>query len=851
MNISILHPLYLLLLLAIPLFWFLPRRAPDWRQASIRSTLLVLLVLALARPVILSPHSEVHQVFIIDRSESVTVEQLEQAEDTLQTLLDQLPADDKVSLIIVGQPETTENGDLPEGDIYISGDSTSSLSAALEAASQEIPEGSAGAITLVSDGLATDRNWGSTIQTLIRRGIPVNTLDLGQRADDIFPSAINLVGDLRVGQTARLNVDVIGRGADLQVRLSGPEGELALSDFFESAGRITVTLEFEPSEAGYLDLTAEVIVPETKENRPPQDRYPDNNEITKAVAVQAPIRVLYLGGRQLGAAAKLAELVGRGYDVTDGSAETLDRTFDLNPYDLVMVDDRPAEKLPVAFQERLVDAIRTRGLGLMFSGGKASFGSGGYDGSKLAEALPVDFEQQDEKRDPSVSLAVIIDTSASMMGKPIDIAKQISRLAIRRLQPHDRVGIVEFYGAKQWAFPMQPPTNTIAIERAIARMQPGGGTVLYPAIEEAYYGLKNMRTRYKHILLITDAMVEDADFETIARRIASNGIALSTIVVGENEIDGGGMFALATWGKGRYYSVSDRFSLPDIILKQPSTTSLPAYRSGEFPLTGRGGRGWWGSVDFAAIPPVGGYAKVGGRPGAEVLIEEEEMGHPILASWQHGLGRVTSLMTEPLGIGTSSWQDWDDYGEMLGRILSRTGSDQEPFSFAFERNNHEIRVIARRRNGDYATRPKAIAFPVKTEGSQSGMPLEFLERAPDLFEAKVVVNLDAEVRVSAGVEEQDSYSSLRLVSVAREDVYPETQVDPQRGLDMAMLAQVTSGEAILLSVATGINLDDLEQKTALTVTSLSPYLLILALLTYLGELTHRRWPKTAATKRNR
>ena len=50
MNLVFAESSWLWLLLLVPLFWFLPRRAGDWRHAAIRSALVALLVLALARP---------------------------------------------------------------------------------------------------------------------------------------------------------------------------------------------------------------------------------------------------------------------------------------------------------------------------------------------------------------------------------------------------------------------------------------------------------------------------------------------------------------------------------------------------------------------------------------------------------------------------------------------------------------------------------------------------------------------------------------------------------------------------------------------------------------------------------
>ena len=114
----------------------------------------------------------------------------------------------------------------------------------------------------------------------------------------------------------------------------------------------------------------------------------------------------------------------------------------------------------MAALERLVREVIENGLGLLVAGGRAAFGPGGYQNSILAEILPVEFSQAEEKRDPVIALVVIIDTSGSMTGTRVQLAKEVARLAIRRLLPHDKVGIVEFYGSKRWAAPIQSAANS-------------------------------------------------------------------------------------------------------------------------------------------------------------------------------------------------------------------------------------------------------------------------------------------------------------------------------------------------------------------------------------------------------
>ena len=303
----------------------------------------------------------------------------------------------------------------------------------------------------------------------------------------------------------------------------------------------------------------------------------------RCVPVDDPLRVAYLGARVQGAPARLGELLGDGFEITADGVEGAD---------VVLLDDRPARSVPAERQQSLASAVAEGRAGLVMAGGEASFGPGGYHEEPLEELLPVEFVQTEEKRDPSTTLVVIIDTSGSMGGNRVQLAKEVSRLAIRRLLPHDKVGLVEFYGAKRWAVPIQPASNSIEIERALNRLD-AGGTVILPAIEEAYYGLKNVRTRYKHVLILTDGGVETGAFEPLLRRMADDGMNVSTVLIGP-DAHSEFLVNIANWGQGRFYSVPNRFNLPEILLKQPASAKLPAYRPQATAVRARGGASWWG-----------------------------------------------------------------------------------------------------------------------------------------------------------------------------------------------------------------------------------------------------------------
>ena len=842
MELSFLQPAMALLFLAVPLLWFLPSR-PRVVHGVIRSVVLALAILALMQPVLVRSAAEQHHAIVLDQSRSLLPGERDGAVAVAGDLLARLGTGQSATVVQIGGGEPVSlDADIEwmrtdDADTAL-GHGGSPLGDALELAALSIPAGLSGAVMLISDGRSTDRHWGRALGQMLERDIPVHTVGLRSRDD---PFLVNLQSSTaRPGESVRVSVDVVGAGSGLEVVLSSGGETLGRAGPFDCETRCPVAIEFEAGQAGFLDIALELRVPAGA------DDDLGNNRIDGVVAVQDPLRVLYVGDRQQGGVDRLGSLLGIGFDLTATAADALGDGFAFADYDIVMLDDAPARLLAEDRQHRLAAAVQNEGVGLLASGGSAAFADGGYHGTPVADVLPVEITGEEEKIDPSVGLAIIIDTSGSMAGTRIELAKQIARIAVRRLQPHDRIGIVEFYGAKHWAVPMQPASNKIEIDRAIGRMKAIGGTILYPAIQEAYYGLKNVNTRYKHILLITDAGVEDSNYERMVRRISKDNINVSTILVGQ-----GGhnliMADIANWGQGRFYSVGDQFSLVELVLKQPSTRKPPRYKRGVFEVTALGGLGWWGGAD-PLVPELLGYAEVEPRDGAETLLEENTGQDPILASWHYGLGRVTALMTEPVGEGTGRWRDWPDYGSFLGRVLARTAADNPPFRVTLVRRRHTLELTAERTSHDAGAFPRAEV--VDARGVALTAPIEFKENAPGLFEAAIALASAETARVEVtAIQARRNRPSQRVALPPGSDIAKETQVDPATALDLERLAERTGG-VYLASVdgtppsgPVGEWLAGNQGELSYVVTRLWPLLLLLALAAYLGELLYRRWPR--------
>ena len=533
-------------------------------------------------------------------------------------------------------------------------------------------------------------------------------------------------------------------------------------------------------------------------------------------------------------------MLGKGFSLQSPNVEV--DNFPREGFDLVMIDDCPASNLPESWKEGIAEAVRNRGVGLLASGGRAAFGAGGYAKTPIEDLLPVELVQKEEKKDPSTTLAIIIDTSGSMVGNRMTLAKQVARLAMRRLQPHDKVGIVEFYGTKQWAAPIQSAANQIDLQRAVNRLGASGGTVLLPAVEEAYYALKNVQTRYKHVLILTDAGVETGPYERVLRRMSDEGMTVSTVLVGPGR-HSEFLVELADWGGGRYYNAANRFNLPELLLKRPSTSVLPSYRPESVEIETQGGPGWLGDLDPKTVPPLAAFVDSKLKPRAEILMTTRDKKKPILASWPQGLGRVTALMTEPTGPGTKSWGKWDGFGPFLGRVMTRTARGaQEPFEFSLRRRGREMTVTA-------ARRIRAELTPVihrldQVEAERSEIPL--VEVAPGIFEARFDWRPDLDLDLHAEVKGQEPTRQY-LTSGAFADVSPRDQVDTADRFPFHDAASLSGGQ-VHSDQNSGFGIKAASGSAPRALTPLSTYLLLLALVAFLSDIFLRRkvWPAGGA-----
>ena len=191
----------------------------------------------------------------------------------------------------------------------------------------------------------------------------------------------------------------------------------------------------------------------------------------------------------------------------------------------------------------------------------------------MERALPVDMDVTSQAQLPRLALVIVTDKSGSMQGTvptgetKLDVVKSAALSVLELLNPFDRVGLLAFDADFEWTVPLTEAQNRDQVATDLATLQPGGGTVLYPALEEAYRELAGIEAAVKHVIVLSDGLTNPGEFERLARAMRAAKITVSTVAVGD-DADAELMASIASWAGGRTYVTADPRNVPRIFMTE-------------------------------------------------------------------------------------------------------------------------------------------------------------------------------------------------------------------------------------------------------------------------------------------
>lgn len=159
---------------------------------------------------------------------------------------------------------------------------------------------------------------------------------------------------------------------------------------------------------------------------------------------------------------------------------------------------------------------------------------------------------------PAQALALVIDRSGSMQGRPLTEARRCAEYVIGMLRPTDTVSLVQFDDRVQRLWPAVPLGNGAPLRAALAGIHAGGHTDLHGGWHEGADTLADMTgAGLKRVILLSDGeanagLTDEAAIAARCAASAARGVTTSTYGLG-NRFNEDLMVAMARAGGGNHY----------------------------------------------------------------------------------------------------------------------------------------------------------------------------------------------------------------------------------------------------------------------------------------------------------
>lgn len=662
-------------------------------SVGFRTLIALLVVLSLSGLQARVQQERVAVVYLMDLSESIHKEQLQQGLQALQAAQEKAGPRDvsalvvfgaEVSLVIPFQKKENFRIDLKhlqELQKGLDGKDTD-LSLALSFARALFPEGYHKKIVLFTDGNETVRGGlkearlvkGAGIQLLVQGLTPPSSKDLDVRLLDMTLSH----RQARVGEAIK--------GRILIQSNKDAEGELVLYKNGIVKERRTVKIKKGLNDV--KDFTFQDTLYEKGMNlyeavfNHKDDRNIKNNRTHAVIyGYSQKLKVLVVEMEEEHAAPLIEGLAKENIEAEWLKPRNLGPN--INNYDAVILSDVPVTELKSEnyTSDEMMDTIKSyvrRGGGFIMVGGPESFGLGGYMDTELEKILPVQMDIPKKIELPTVAIVLVLDKSGSMNGYgKMELAKQACVKVVDFLKPQDWIGVVAFDSSYYWATDLQQASGRSKIIKNIETITASGGTYIYPALNQAYIKLNRMTSaKIRHIILLTDGRTQGGAYEKISKDIRSAGITLSTVAVGQGA-DIHLLRNMSRWGGGRYYFTKNSRDIPRIFTQEAMKVSKSSIVDEPFKPSLGIPMQYLEGIDWESAPELLSYVVT--RPKKTALVSllaphpDSPEGKPLLATWQVGLGKTAAFTSDAKSRWAALWMEWEGFPKFWAQVLRYIG----------------------------------------------------------------------------------------------------------------------------------------------------------------------------------
>ena len=488
-------------------------------------------------------------------------------------------------------------------------------------------------------------------------------------------------------------------------------------------GKTAVVVQDSVADAGFHRYRASLEVQ--------HDTDPRNNIGLGFVAVRGKPKLLVL--QEKPSEPTLVGALRRAGVTVDvrGPGQLPNRADEIQDYDAVILNDFNAEHLLPQQMALLRTAAQDSGVGLAMVGGENSFLSGGYYGTPVADALPVDLNVKQREDLPAASIAIIGDVSGSMGlqedGMPkVRIMAMAAEETVRMIDRRHRIGVAGSAEGVEWVAPMQSAANKEDVIRQIQKLDLGGaGIFAHMSIVEGKRVLEKKQSPIRHLILMCDGddVKAQEDCEPLIVEMRAEHITTSTVAIGVGK-DLGFLQHIAALGGGRYYLADHATKLPAIVTQDSAIVARSAIEEGAFlPKLIEGDEVLRG---IESTPPLLAYDLTDFRPLARTGMKTAK-DDPLLATWQYGLATTLAFTSDAQPRWARNWAGWPGFSTFWGQaaqvITRRLALNTYQISVTADQGKAQVDVKATDRLGSPLTSPTLNVRVGGPDGTSSALTL--------------------------------------------------------------------------------------------------------------------------------
>jgi len=763
-------PLALILLLLFPYIIWLGRpekgtaRWRDWASLILRLLIILLLILGLAGAQLVSASDELAIVFLVDASDSINREQAQQAESFIQQAMEGLGPNDKAAMVVFGANALVERPMSALADLApitsIPERLHTDIGEAIRLGLALFPAGSARRLVLLSDGVTTQGNVLEAVRLATAGDISIDVIPLPRDSLAVEAFLIEVDAPSRVGEGETFNINVSAESTEnMPAELQVLAADLVVYDQTVQL-RPGINSFAIPLRAGSPEFARYVV-----QLTPLKDSIYQNNQLAAFTDIIGAPSVLLVANED--------QLDDRGNHLPDESIQlqlaleatglNVERTTptalpsnleDLTSYDSVVLVNVNAKELSQRKMNALQHYVRDLAGGLVVVGGPESYGMGGYFLTPLEVILPVEMQIKDQERFPSVSIAIVIDRSGSMAIQEggvtkIQLAAEGAVRVVELLNDLDEIAVIPVDTEPDQPIGPAPATNRSEIIARIRKIGAGGGGIFVrTGLEAAAKALAESSNDVKHIILLADG----ADSEQkegvpeLIEALSAEGISLSTVSIGEGP-DVRWLQEMAELGGGRFHFTDRAANLPQIFTQE--TTSIQrSYLVEErfFPSLGDSPFARQHAIfqamansGITRVPPLMGYVGTSPKDTAQIILSTH-LGDPLLAAWEHGLGRSVAWTSDSSSRWATDWVQWPGFASFWSNVVRWSIRDERQGQIDANviLSDGEARIVVDARNdsGGYLNELTIEATVVSPDGESDN--ISFQQIGPGLYEGRFI-----------------------------------------------------------------------------------------------------------------